>query len=234
MKLSRIVVHDFVIWLTAAQSDDWNPFLTKEQVQIGDSLQNGRSKSDFLRSRALLNCAIGSISNYNSDQWQKRPSIELAPEETKKPELPLKFSEQIPTHPSPVHGDFFVSISHKKNLAVVLTSNRPFYGVDIEYIKPTRAELRMRVLTPIEKQRFPPTVLSTLEAFSFKESVFKSLNRQFNDIRNFHQCEILSFHDGRFEAQIIQGSAKDMKIIGQIFRYALENDKFIITVARPE
>ena len=94
------------------------------------------------------------------------------------------------------------SISHKTGLAVAVAAadGEPSFtlGVDLELVRPLRADLAARILTDGERADLPPPGPARdahlLRAFSAKEAIFKALSPRVGRFIGFHEAEI------RFEA----------------------------------
>lgn len=220
MNVLRFCFADSVIWITGTDIQSAEQYLTTRQKDFANTHLSDVKKGDFLRSRALLNYIIGELREFPSD-----PAT--SPESAGAP-------HSHPILPCEMHGNLYVSLSHKKNFAAVVSSNHPSYGIDLELMKPTQPGLRNKVLSQGERIRFSAEKLDTLTAFSFKESVFKAINRKFPDVRSFYQCEIVEVRNDMIEAKMIDCSAHGLQLLGNIFRLKNIHGNFIVTVAKPK
>lgn len=174
MKFSRIQWDGIQVWLTQEEREELVPNLTSEQITYTETLKLEKRRSEFMKSRALLNFATDHRAEFR---------------------LP---------HAGPCqHGSYWVSISHKDNIAsVAISKTYDLLGVDLERIKSLSPPIRNKVLTPTEIHKFSEDQLPTLTAFSYKEAVYKALNLTYPNVKYFHQCEILSWSQGLIEAEV--------------------------------
>jgi enterobactin synthetase component D / holo-[acyl-carrier protein] synthase len=90
------------------------------------------------------------------------------------------------------------SISHKGDLVVAMAApaGQPAatLGVDLEQLRPLRADLAARVLTPGEREGLPPPgpdrEAHLLRVFCAKEAVYKALDPWLARYVGFHEVEI--------------------------------------------
>ncbi|MES1208662.1 MAG: 4'-phosphopantetheinyl transferase superfamily protein [Pseudomonadota bacterium] len=102
------------------------------------------------------------------------------------------------------------SISHKPGLAVAVAAadgGSPLtLGVDLELVRPLRADLSARILTDGERAALPPPGPARdahlLRVFSAKEAIFKALSPQLRRFIGFREAEIGFRADGGLTAQL--------------------------------
>jgi enterobactin synthetase component D len=90
------------------------------------------------------------------------------------------------------------SISHKRDLAFAIAApaGEPAatLGIDLEQLRPLRADLAARVLTPREQADLPPVGpprdVHVLRVFCAKEAVYKALDPWLARYVGFHEVEI--------------------------------------------
>jgi phosphopantetheinyl transferase (holo-ACP synthase) len=203
MKHLRIDFSDLSLWLTNESIEMSIQYLTASQITAADQFKLHSKRQDFLRSRALVNYATGTV----------RPYVPRS-------ELVVR------------HGDYFASISHKEQYCAALTSmSKSLLGVDIELLGRDRSTLRKKVLSTSEMAAFDELDLPSLYAFSFKEAVFKCLHTTYPEVRYFHQCEITNFTDHQFQARILLPSLPHLRILGRAFKLTTPAGEYVITVA---
>jgi 4'-phosphopantetheinyl transferase EntD len=225
MKFSCIEFDGIKVWLTHDESKELERYLVPAQRIFAESTKLEKRRQEFIKSRALLNFATDSRAEFN---------------------LPASGPSQ--------HGGYFVSISHKDNVAVVATSKTyDLLGVDMERLQVTSPPIRHKVLTPLESQKFSEDHLPTLSAFSFKESVYKALNLTYPKVKYFHQCEILTWEQGVIEASVTfmpetssvdqstaiqEASAEDsstspttLSLSGKVWNHEYPTARYVVSVA---
>ncbi len=209
MKISRFQHKEIAVWLTKEDPSALDKYLVPSQRLFAESIKLEKKRSDFLRSRALLNYATGTIGPYN-------------------------FQESQP----PKHGDFYVSVSHKDGYAAAsLSLVHQHLGVDVELFKPLSAHFRNKVLSSSECQNFSETLLPTVIAFSFKESVFKALNPTYPQVKYFHQCQIVSFLNNAIKAEVTLGdpnseaTPKRLCIYGNVWILESHETRYAVSIA---
>ncbi len=209
MKVSRLQHKDIAVWLTREDPSALHKYLIPSQTIFAESIKLEKRRSDFLRSRALLNFATGTMLSYN-------------------------FQETLPQR----HGDFYVSLSHKDSYAAAsLSLVHELLGVDIERLKPLTSAFRLKVLSPRECQNFSEALLPTVVAFSFKESVYKALNPTYSQVKYFHQCEILSFVNDAILAKVTlrdpisETLSKQIYISGTIWTLESHSAFYVVSIA---
>ncbi len=101
------------------------------------------------------------------------------------------------------------SISHKTGLAVALAAaGAPAVtlGVDLELLRPLRADLSGRILTDAERAALPPPGPARdahlLRVFSAKEAIFKALSPRVGRFIGFQEAEIRFPADGALTARL--------------------------------
>lgn len=108
-------------------------------------------------------------------------------------------------HKSPLWPDGYIgSISHTRGIAAAVLGSKQDYlglGLDLEpVIHPKTAErVQSMILRPEERQLLETSVdyLRDLTiVFSFKESLYKSLNPTLNRFIGFHEVQVISLHNG--------------------------------------
>ncbi|MEI8025480.1 MAG: 4'-phosphopantetheinyl transferase superfamily protein [Pseudomonadota bacterium] len=209
MKVSRFQHKDIAVWLTKEDPSALYKYLIPSQKLFADSIKLEKKRSDFLRSRALLNYATGTMGSYNFQESQLQ-----------------------------MHGDFYVSLSHKDPYAAASVSLVPQHlGVDIEGFKPLTSNFRNKVLSLRECQNFSETHLPTVIAFSFKESVYKALNPTYPQVKYFHQCEIASFLNNVLTAQVTlrdptsETITQQLSISGYIWILESHSARYAVSIA---
>ncbi len=102
------------------------------------------------------------------------------------------------------------SISHKTGLAVAIAAagGDPSFtvGVDLELVRPLRADLSGRILTDGERAALPPPGAARdahlLRVFSAKEAIFKALSPRVGRFISFGEAEIRFRADGGLTAHL--------------------------------
>ncbi|HSS37752.1 MAG TPA: 4'-phosphopantetheinyl transferase superfamily protein [Polyangia bacterium] len=102
------------------------------------------------------------------------------------------------------------SISHKTGLAVAVAAadrEPPFtVGVDLELVRPLRADLSGRILTEGERAVLPASGSARdahlLRVFSAKEAIFKALSPRVGRFIGFREAEIAFQSDGGLTAHL--------------------------------
>lgn len=209
MKVSRFQHKDIAVWLTKEDPSALYKYLISSQTAFADSIKLEKKRSDFLRSRALLNYATGTMGSYNFQGSQ-----------------PQK------------HGDFYVSLSHKDPYAAAsLSLVHQHLGVDIESFKQLTSNFRNKVLSLRECQNFSEIHLPTVIAFSFKESVYKALNPTYPQVKYFYQCEIVSFLNDAITAEVTlrdpisETITQQLYISGNIWILESHSTSYAVTIA---
>ena len=102
------------------------------------------------------------------------------------------------------------SISHKTGLAVAIAAAAvdPAFtlGIDLELVRPLRADLSGRILTDGERAALPSPGPARdahlLRVFSAKEAIFKALSPRVGRFIGFQEAEVLFQADGGLTAQL--------------------------------
>jgi enterobactin synthetase component D len=91
------------------------------------------------------------------------------------------------------------SVSHKRTIAVALAARevtpRATLGIDVEELRPLRADIARRVLTPEERAALPtesgPRDAALLLAFSAKEAIYKALDPWLQRFVAFEEARVV-------------------------------------------
>ncbi|HVY38951.1 MAG TPA: 4'-phosphopantetheinyl transferase superfamily protein, partial [Polyangia bacterium] len=118
----------------------------------------------------------------------------------------LATAEGAPQLPAGALG----SVSHKTGLAVAIAAAAGdpavTLGIDLELVRPLRADLSGRILTDGERAVLPPPGAGRdahlLRVFSAKEAIFKALSPRVGRFIGFQEAEIRFQADGALTAQL--------------------------------
>jgi len=102
------------------------------------------------------------------------------------------------------------SVSHKRTIAVALAAraSEPLatVGIDVEELRPLRADIARRVLTPDERAALPPDGpardAEVLRAFSAKEAIYKALDPWVRRFVGFEEATLARAPDGVLTARL--------------------------------
>jgi 4'-phosphopantetheinyl transferase EntD len=128
------------------------------------------------------------------------------------------------------------SISHKADLAVAVAGRPPAsVGVDLERIRPLRADISTRVLTPRERAALPAAGVQrdgqVLRAFSAKEAIYKALDPWVRRYIGFQEVEIAFGPDGALAARLALTGGEGPFAIELIELAGLAGTGHMLTVA---
>jgi len=106
--------------------------------------------------------------------------------------------------------DWTASISHKADLAVAIAAPagtpRVTLGIDLEQLRPLRADISARVLTDAERAALPPAGPArdalVLRLFSAKEAIYKALDPWVQRYVGFHEAELTLGPAGEMTARL--------------------------------
>lgn len=102
------------------------------------------------------------------------------------------------------------SVSHKRTIAVALASReatpRATLGIDVEELRPLRADIARRILTPEERAALlpdgPGRDAAVLLAFSAKEAIYKALDPWVQRFVAFEEATVARASDGALTAAL--------------------------------
>jgi 4'-phosphopantetheinyl transferase EntD len=102
------------------------------------------------------------------------------------------------------------SVSHKRTIAVALaaraSSPRATVGIDVEELRPLRADIARRVLTAHERAALPPDGAArdaaVLRAFSAKEAIYKALDPWVQRFVGFEEATLARAPGGTLTARL--------------------------------
>lgn len=122
------------------------------------------------------------------------------------PEPMLSSPRGAPLLPSGTVG----SVSHKRQIAVALCARaadpRATVGIDVEALRPLRADIAPRVLTPDELGGIPAggpeRDAAVLLRFSAKEAIYKALNPWVQRFVAFHEATVARAADGALTGRL--------------------------------
>ncbi len=122
------------------------------------------------------------------------------------PEAILTTARGAPLLPADAVG----SVSHKRTIAVALaaraSSPRATVGVDVEELRPLRADIARRVLTPDERAALPAEGpardAAVLLRFSAKEAIYKALDPWVQRFVAFEEATVARASDGALSATL--------------------------------
>jgi 4'-phosphopantetheinyl transferase EntD len=106
--------------------------------------------------------------------------------------------------------DVVGSVSHKRSIAVALAARASnpsaTVGIDVEVIRPLRADIARRVLLPEEQALLPPEGpardAAVLLAFSAKEAIYKALDPWVRRFVAFEEAILSRAPDGGLRARL--------------------------------
>lgn len=171
---------------TAPPEADWPAGLHAEERTFARGLSDAR-RASWLGGRAALRAALDAVGRPAGDPILATPLG-----------APLLAAGSLG------------SISHKTGLAVAIAAaaaDPPFtLGVDLELVRPLRADLSGRILTEGERAALPPPGAARdahlLRVFSAKEAIYKALSPVLARFIGFDEAEIQFPAGGGMGAQL--------------------------------